>query len=334
MRKSKLAKAGGVIALSSATIFALSGCAACGERTAYARTTSSKSGCKCGKKVAGKPCGTCDSKVTVTSGARLNDCDTTSSSAVAQTSVHDLPYSAAPGDCFVRVFVPEQVETVSERVCVQPESERMEIVPARYEWVEERVMVKPECKKLVEVAPEFEWREECVVLQPAYKSWVMKTDAECTTEDGKPTDSRTVICLVEHPAVTRNIDVRALKKPACVEEAIEPAQYETVRVQKMVEPACAKRVKTPAVYEDIEKTVVIAPSRVEWRRAICEFESSVDEITRAEQALQIAGYDPGDTDGRTDPQFWNALSTYQRDHGLAVGAMTEETMDKLNSVPR
>ena len=43
-----------------------------------------------------------------------------------------LPSDAKPGECYAKVFVPEQFESRTESVCTREASERLEIVPAKY----------------------------------------------------------------------------------------------------------------------------------------------------------------------------------------------------------
>ena len=51
-----------------------------------------------------------------------------------------------------------------------------------------------------------------------------------------------------------------------------------------------------------------------------------------QQSLRDAGYDPGVVDGIMGPRTALALKSYQQQHGLAVGEVTEETLAALQRV--
>jgi hypothetical protein len=236
---------------------------------------------------------------------------------------------AKVGECWAQVYVPPKTETTTDRICIKPESERLEIVPARFEWTEEQVLVKPASKRLVEVPAEFRTEDQTVEVQPGYRTWVTSNGDQCRTEDGKPIYQNRVFCLVDQPPLTKTMKVERLEQRACVREIEEPAEYQTVRVQKCVEPASTRCVKVPAEYDEVQKTVVVAPGRIEWQRTVCDIEHN-DKISQVKRALAARGYEPGTVDTQsTDESFWVALRQYQTDNALGVGALTSETMQSL-----
>ncbi len=288
-------------------LYRFAGLAVCGLGLA------AMTGCACTKSAyASKGCDTCDKSETD----------------VRATMVAHLPPDAAPGECFAQVYVPPKIETVSETVCIKPESERLEVVPARFEWVEEKICVKPASKQLEAVAAEHRTEQQTVQVQPGYRGWETMDSENCTIEGGRDTAGR-VFCLVDHPPVTRTVTVQRCEKPACVREVTVPAEYQTVRVQKCVEPATTRKVKVPAEYDQIEKTVVVAPGRIEWQRAICERTVDSARVNALKNALAAHGYEPGAMNGRQDQTFWVALRQFQTDQGLGVGALTQETATRL-----
>jgi len=68
---------------------------------------------------------------------------------------------------------------------------------------------------------------------------------------------------------------------------------------------------------------------MEWRRILCETNTSVDLVTKVQQALKNAGYDPGPIDGVFGWRTVNAMKSYQKKKNLAVGALTYETIKSL-----
>jgi len=56
------------------------------------------------------------------------------------------------------------------------------------------------------------------------------------------------------------------------------------------------------------------------------------QVRLMQQSLRDAGYDPGVVDGIMGPRTALALKSYQQQHGLAVGEVTEETLAALQRV--
>jgi len=201
------------------------------------------------------------------------------------TGFADLPPNAKPGECYAKVFVPPEFETVTDRVCVREESERLEIIPAEYEWVEEQVLVKEASTQLVEVPAQFEVQDRLVQTSPGHTTWVKEQQARCVADTAGP-PPRDIFCLVSAPPTTINVQAECLTKPATVEQVTIPAEYQTVRKQKCVQPATTRRIPIPAEYRDIEKTVMIAPGRMEWQRVDCDKEATTEAEFRMETEVR------------------------------------------------
>lgn len=198
----------------------------------------------------------------------------------------DLPANARVGDCYAKVFVAPQFDTVTERICVREESERLEIIPAQYEWVDEQVLVKEASTELVEIPAQFETREAVVQTSPGHTTW-KQTQARCVADtDGPPPQD--VFCLVSAPPTTTSITTECQVKPATVEQRTIPAEYQTIRKQVCVKPATTRRINIPAEFRDIEKTVMISPGRMEWQRVDCDIEATTQgELFRMESETEF-----------------------------------------------
>jgi len=174
-----------------------------------------------------------------------------------------LPPGAKPGQCFTRLWVPPKYETLSERILVEEEGERIEIIPAKFstskkrvlvkeatenlvtvpatfKTVKERVLVKAATKKLVEVKPVYETVTERVQDKPAHTTWrkgsgpIQKID-ETTGE---------IMCLVEVPATFKTVKKRVLKKKGSTSVQQIPAVYDTVEKRVIATKACWTGVKS------------------------------------------------------------------------------------------
>jgi len=250
----------------------ISGCAHCRAGTRVT-TVSSK-------------CNLCKS-----SACRFGKCrDTVALTSQRQTEFKltgDLPANARVGECYAKVFVPPQFDTVTERICVREESERLEIIPAQYEWVDEQVLVKEASTELVEIPAQFETREALVQTSPGHTTWMKQTHARCVADtDGPPPQD--VFCLVSAPPTTTSITTECQVKPATVEQRTIPAEYQTIRKQVCVKPATTRRINIPAEFRDIEKTVMISPGRMEWQEVDCDLEATTQgELFRMETETEI-----------------------------------------------
>lgn len=191
-----------------------------------------------------------------------------------------LPPDAQPGQCFTRLWVPPEYETVNERVLVEEESERFEVIPASfqtvrkrvlvkeaseklvtlpatYKTIKERVLVKEATKKLVKVDAVFEDVTERVIDKPAHTIWkkgtgpIQKID-ETTGE---------IMCLVDVPATYKTVKKRVLKSPAGTRAVEIPAEYRTIEKLVVDIPATTRKIAVPAEYKTIEVTEEATPAQ-------------------------------------------------------------------------
>lgn len=211
----------------------------------------------------------------------------------------DLPPNAKPGECYAKVYIPEQFDTRAEKVCVREASERLEIVPAKYEWVEERVCVREASTRLEQVPAEFATRDVRIQTDPGNTGWQVERTAYCV--DDLNSNSRLVAdqnmrwaeemyCLRTQEPQYQTVQTQVVVKPPTVREVTIPAEYETVRRQKLVAPATTKRIPIPAEYDTVQKTFKVADARVEWRRVPCADVQQAD-ASSTENAT-VASYRP------------------------------------------
>jgi len=247
----------------------------------------------------------------------------------SNTPVDDMP-NAAPGECWAKCFIPPEVKTVSERVCVKEASERVEIIPAEYEWVEEQICVKPASTQLVEVPAQYETVTQTIVVEPGRTDWVREDAGRCAALTGQPGGAAAcdVFCLVSQPPVEKTIQVERMVNAASVREVAIPAEFQTIRTQRLARPATCRRIEIPAEFATVERTVKVSDGRWEWKRVICERSTSADTFRTLKTALKSKGYHTTDSEALEEVD-WVAIKKYQTDNRLAVGALTVETMENL-----
>lgn len=266
---------------------------------------------------------------------KSNNCDKkiTKSTEVRTTSAtasSDLPPNAAPGECYAKVFFPPTFKTVSERICVRPASEEIEVVPAQYEWRDKQVVIRPAETKFEVVPAQYETREQTVMVDAGHTGWEREMSRCANTENNMP---REVVCLVNHPPVYEKVQTQCLVTPAHVREVTIPAEYGTVREQVCVSPATTRKIAVPAEEKVIEKTVKVADGGMRWELVLCERQASNGTTNKIKKALVSAGYTPGPANGELAREDWSAIETFQKENGLGVGALTYATLNKLGVDP-
>lgn len=237
---------------------------------------------------------------------------------------------------------------VNEKVTVEGEKKILKVIPATYKFVEEKVLVKEAGKKLLKTQPVYKTVSKKIMVKPETKVW---KKGEAGALDHSNTDG--VLCLVTIPAVYKTVketvmDVpagvtemvipakyRMIKKkvvdtPARVEEVIIPAVTKTIKVNKLIEPARKVANTMPAKFRQVQKRVLLSPSKTEWSRILCKTNSNSSNVVKVQKALKSAGINPGKIDGILGSDTARAIKKFQKMNGLSVGALTYDTINKLN----
>ena len=245
-------------------------------------------------------------------------------------------------------IIPAKFEWVEEQVLVEPESEKWEIVPAQYETVEEKILAKEASFRLEEIPAQYDLVEEKILVKPAETVWksgrgpIEKVDhstGEIMCLVDVPATYKTVkkevvvqppsTQKVEIPAEYTTIKKKVLVSPPTIKKIKVPAVYKTVKVHKMTVPAQEKRINIPEEHQMVKRTEKVSEGSTDWRRILCETNTSPDLVTRVQNALVKAGFDPGTIDGQLGPATQTAVNAYQQSKGLAFGALTYETIESL-----
>ena len=244
---------------------------------------------------------------------------------VKQQCGNIIPPTAKAGECYAQILIPERYQTTTERVLTRQASEKVEVIPAKYETVEQKVAVREASRRFEETPAEYGWVEEKILVEAAHSEWrkgrgiIEKVDH--TTGD--------IMCLVEVPARYETVRRQVVTKPASVRVVEIPAEYQTIKVTKMVSPPQEKRTPIPEEYGTVTRRVKVADSCWDWRPVLCETNMSPELITKVQQALVKAGFNPGPIDGTYGSDTRGAVVAYQKAKGLAEGQLTYETLESL-----
>ncbi len=189
-----------------------------------------------------------------------------------------LPPNAAPGQCFTRIWMEPQYETVAERKLLAEAGERIEVTQPKYRQVSKRVMTSEASTKLITVPATYKTVSERVLVKPArtitetvpaqYETKMVKVlDKPAHTIWKKGTgpiqrvDASTgeIMCLVEVPASYKTIEQKVVKTPATTRSRQIEAEYKTVSRRVVDVAAHTKEVTIPAEYSNVMVTELVTP---------------------------------------------------------------------------
>lgn len=228
------------------------------------------------------------------------------------------------------------------------------IEPPTYKQVLEKVLVRPEVKRYEVVPAVYELREKNITVEEA--KTVMERCRAAGTRYGRNTDA-IAFCARELPAKQKAVLVQELVKPETTQVKIEPAQYNyvirkvvdqparvvevtlepevmDVPVEEVVAPSQTHQTEIAAVTQEMQVTTFEGDPRMVMRRAMCNDDITPTLVTNLQEQLHRRGYQAGPVDGLLGKYTLEALSDYQVDNGLAVGAVTYESLELLGVVGR
>jgi len=233
--------------------------------------------------------------------------------------------SGATGEIMCLVKVPAKYKTIKKQVVVSPARTEVQEIPAEIKTVKVKHLVAAPTVKNTVIPAVHKTIKKKVPDTAASFMW---TDAQ-TGADKPWRYTGHQVCLVETPAVTKDVTKVVLETPATVKEEVIPATYKTVKVEKLVTPA--KELKTPveAEYKMVEKRKKVANTHVGWQRILCQTNMTKDVIAKIQTALNEKSYKAGKPDGALGRGTRNALERFQKDNGLATGGITYETLNAL-----
>ncbi|QQZ30708.1 hypothetical protein HMY34_19195 [Thiothrix subterranea] len=221
-------------------------------------------------------------------------------------------------------IIPAKFGEVTETVEVERERIELETLPATYRTDTKRIKVKAATQR---------WNPNCPAIQTAdnnsAENCLLTVPAEYTTVTREVIDSpaRTVKRVI--PARTETITRKVLLEPAKAVRREIPAVYTSVKLAKVEQPAKVVTTQQLAKTQAIPVEQTVRSELVIAMPALCEASVSPATIEQLQQRLQQQGYYQGTPDGILGPKTRTALTQYQEAHSLASGAITLETLRKL-----
>lgn len=223
------------------------------------------------------------------------------------------------------------------------------IEPPIYKAVREQVLVRPEVTRFVVTPALYASRPKAITVQEA-KTVLERCRAGGTRHDRH--QAATALCAREDAAKQEVVQVQELIEPESTRVEIEPAEYQTVTrqvveqparvvevtlepqvasiaVEDVMTPSQTRQVEVPAETQAMAVTTYEGEPRMVMRRALCDADITQDLIFSLQTQLHQRGYQTGAIDGLLGERTLQALRDYQVDTGLAVGAVTVESLEHL-----
>lgn len=237
---------------------------------------------------------------------------------------------------------PAEIKRGYKRVVTREGTVTYRLQPATYKRVSEQVLVRPETTRFVKVPAVYEQRQKRVVIE----------EARTVIEQCNSFGGTAAFCAKEVPAKEEWVNVQVLVQPEQSKVEVVPAKYETVTkwvidqparvvevslapkledvpVDEVVKPASANPRQVPAQTRQMQMKSYQGKPKMVMRQAVCNGDLNTTLIMTLQDKLNQNGYNPGPVDGMLGEKTINALQAFQGESGLAVGAVTFESLDAL-----
>jgi hypothetical protein len=216
-----------------------------------------------------------------------------------------LPPNAKPGECYARLLIPAKYQSQTEKLLVQPESERfetipasyqnvtervvireaserVEVIPATYRTVTERVLVQPEQQIVEPIAPTYRTVSERILVRAGYTTWKRGRGPieKFNASNGE------IMCLVEIPAEYRTVTKRVVDRPASSRTSVRPAVYRNVTRQVVDRRAATRTVPIPAQYDTVTLKKMVNPASSRRIAIAPRYENITKRVKTSEERLE------------------------------------------------
>lgn len=280
---------------------------------------------------------------------------TSETDALCQSQVL-LPTLFRPGTENVTVYEPSvrydttpvQIGYGERKVKIADAYEEYTLIPAKFGEVTDTIEVQRERIEITTLPATYRTETKRVKVKEATQRW----NPSCPAVQAEATEGVPPTCLLTIPATYTDVTRQVVAIPARTVKTVIPARTETVTRKVLLEPAKVIRKEIPAVYSNVKlarvdkaATVITTPQaeqiqaipaqqvtraqRIVTLPALCEASVSHAKILQLQQQLHQRSYYVGTPDGELGPKTRAALTRFQEDNQLASGAMTVESLRKL-----
>lgn len=290
---------------------------------------------------------------------------TTTTASAADTAKTDtlcpsrvlLPLLSRPSSTNVTVYEPSlrydttpvQIGYGERKVKIADGYDEYTVIPAKFGEVIDTIEVQRERIEITTIPATYRTETKRVKVKDATQRWNPTCAAVQQTASAESVPAH---CLLAVPAEYTDVTRQVVAEPARTVKTLIPSRTQTITRKVLLEPAKVVRKEVPAVYTNVKlariehaATVTTTPQperlqaiptqqttradRVITMSALCEATVSPATILQLQQQLHQCGYYQGTPDSILGPKTRAALTHFQEDNQLASGAITVESLQKL-----
>lgn len=248
--------------------------------------------------------------------------------------------------------VPAQIVSQNKELVVKPSALSYRVEPPIYKKIQEKVLIQPEISRSVVVPAVYERKMSTITVQAEHTRIVRCNPQSPYYSAPLPSATRS-LCAEVVPAVTRSVFRNILVQPETTRVDMQPAVYKTVTKWVLDQPAKVIPIEKAPITKNITVKDIANPEHIEeqqippkvqqlmstnyegepklvFRRAVCDDNMTPQLIKSLQTSLTDKGFNLGSIDGKFGLNTQKALLAYQREQGLAYGALTYETLQALH----
>lgn len=227
------------------------------------------------------------------------------------------------GEIMCLIEVPAKYKTITKKILKTPTTSKRIVIPGEYKVIKVRKLVTAAQENKINIPAEYQTLNKKVKESGEIVGWRKKEEAGAGRLTGK------VICRAKIEAQYKTITKQVIVTPTTTKKVIIPSESKLIKVRKIVSPAQENKIAIPAVYSQVTKRKKTGEEKLVWRQVLCETNTSPGLVTKLQQALSNAGFNPGPIDGVMGRQTYVAVDNFQRKEGIESGGLTLRTLKAL-----
>lgn len=224
------------------------------------------------------------------------------------------------------VEVPRTFKMITKKVILKPAIAKKVNIEPTYTYVSSEVLVKPATTKTIVIPAKYKIINKRKKVENERYFWTDSRDKDAYTRLKNKCDK---ICLVEIPAIYKNISKKIVVKPTTTKKVTVEEKYTTVRIKQIIKPAFFKTITVPAEYIEVRVEKERTKGFAKWIPIVCESTMNSTLVKKIQIALKYQGYYSGEIDGEWGFEEKDAIRAYQKAKGLSVTRLSIETMKSL-----
>ncbi len=222
--------------------------------------------------------------------------------------------------------VPRTFKTVTKKVILEQAVAKKVAVKPVYTYVKAEVLVTPATTRTIAIPATYKTITKQQKISEERYFW---TDAQLRDAPTRLRSECDKICLVEIPAVYKNISKKVELQAPTFQKVKTPEKYTTVKIKQVTKKASFKTITVPAEYLEVRVEKERTKGFAKWMPMICEDAMVPSLVKKIQQALKYQGYYQGEIDGNWGYEEKSAVQEYQKANNLAVTKLSIETMKSL-----